>query len=102
VPGVVVIETLPEGIVIETPRYRAFTRLAEQVAAAGGDFVEIAGNDDILFTIITPDPAREGAIHSFARQGNPGYRHLLLVPVAALADTLRALPEGVVEHVHDY
>jgi hypothetical protein len=101
-PGVVVIETLPVGIVIETPRYRAFTRLAEQIAAAGGDFVEIAGNDDILFTIITPDPAREGAIHSFARQGNPGYRHLMLVPVAGLADTLRALPVGVVEHVHDY
>jgi hypothetical protein len=101
-PGVIVIRTLPEGTVIEAPRYRAFTKLAEAIAAAGGDFVEIAGNDDILFTMISPDPLAEGAIHSFARQGNPGYRHLVLVPVAALAATLRALPEGVLEHVHDY
>lgn len=101
-PGVQVIAVVPEGTVIETPRYRAFTRLAEQIAAAGGDFVEIAGNDDILFTSVTPDPVEAGAIHSFARQGNPGYRHLMLVPVAELADRLRALPTGVLEHVHDY
>lgn len=97
-----VIETLPQGLVIETPRYRAFTRLAGQIAAAGGEFVEIAGNDDILFTTITDQPGAEGAIHSFARQGNPGYRHLVLVPVADLAGVLRALPAGALEHVHDY
>ncbi len=101
-PEVQVIETLPEGIVIETPRYRAFTRLAEQIAAAGGEFVEIAGNDDILFTMINDDPMAEGAIHSFARQGNPGYRHLVLIPVSALADMIRSLPDGALEHVHDY
>ena len=96
------IETLPEGIVIEAPRYRAFTRLAETIAASGGDFVEIAGNDDILFTIITFQPLSEGAIYSFARQGNPGYRHLVLLPVAGLGDALRALPAAALEHIHDY
>lgn len=101
-PDVQVIETLPEGITIEAPRYRVFTRLAEAVAAAGGDFVEIAGNDDILFTMITDQPAAPGAIHSFVRQGNPGYRHLVLVRVADLAATLRDLPAGTVEHIHDY
>lgn len=101
-PEVQVIETLPEGTVIEAPRYRAFTRLAETIAAAGGDFVEIAGNDDILFTMITDQPTAEGAIFSFARQGNPGFRHLVLVPVAGLAATLRSLPPGALEHIHDY
>ncbi len=101
-PEVQVIDTRPEGIVIEAPRYRAFTRLAEVIATAGGSFVEIAGNDDILFTMITDQPAAEGAIHSFSRQGNPGYRHLVLIPVARLADTLRALPAGALEHIHDY
>lgn len=101
-PDVQVIETLTEGVVIEAPRYRAFTRLAEQIAAAGGEFVEIAGNDEILFTMISDDPMAEGAIHSFARQGNPGYRHLVLIPVAALADMIRSLPDGALEHVHDY
>ncbi|TAG22179.1 MAG: hypothetical protein EAZ40_08325 [Rhodobacterales bacterium] len=100
-PDVQVIETLPEGIVIEAPRYRVFTRLAETIAASGGEFVEIAGNDDILFTTITdsPDP---GALHAFPRQGNPGYRNLMLVPVAQLAQTLRTLPLGALEHIHDY
>ena len=101
-PEVQVIETLPEGVVIEAPRYRAFTRLAEEIAAAGGEFVEIAGNDDILFTMISDDPMAEGAIHSFARQGNPGYRHLVLIPVSDLADMIRSLPDGALEHVHDY
>ena len=101
-PEVQVIDTLPEGTVIEAPRYRAFTRLAETIAAAGGSFVVIAGNDDILFTTGTDEPTTEGAIFSFARQGNPGFRHLVLVPVADLADTLRALPPGALEHIHDY
>jgi hypothetical protein len=101
-PDVQVIETRAEGIVIEAPRYRAFTRLAESIAEAEGSFVEIAGNDDILLTMITDQPAAEGAIHSFARQGNPGYRHLVLIPVADLADTLRGLPEVALEHIHDY
>jgi hypothetical protein len=101
-PEVQVIETLPEGTVIEAPRYRAFTRTAETIAAAGGEFVEIAGNDEILLTVITDLPTADGAVHSFARQGNPGHRHLVLVPVSGLAATLRSLPDGALEHIHDY
>ena len=101
-PDVQVIETGPKGTIIKTPRYRAFTRLAETIAASGGSFVEIAGNDDILFTMITDLPKAEGAIHSFAQQGNRDYRHLVLIPVALLADRLRALPKGTLEHIHDY
>ncbi len=101
-PDVSVVATRPEGVEIEAPRYRAFTKLAQFIAAAGGSFTEIAGNDDILFTAISDKPTMAGAIHSFARQGNPGYRHLVLLPVAGLAAALRALPEGALEHIHDY
>ena len=101
-PDVQVIATRPEGVEIEAPRYRAFTRIAEAIAAAGGTFVDIAGNDDIMFTVITDQPDLPGALHSFARQGNPGFRHLVLLPVAGLTPALRDLPPGALEHIHDY
>ena len=97
--GAEVIAQRPEGFEVETPRYRAFTELAVGLAAQGAEFVEIAGNDDILFTAISDAATLPGALHSFARQGNSGYRHLVLIKVADLADALRA---GGVEHVHDY
>lgn len=102
--GVTVIATRPEGVEIETPRYRAFTTLAQALAAEGAEFVEIAGNDDILLTVLTDGPQELGALHRFARQGHGGYRHLLLVKVADLADRLRLYADGPVrvEHIHDY
>lgn len=98
--GVTVIRERPEGVEIETPRYEAFTALARLLAARGAEFVEIAGNDEILATAIAegPDPA---ALAAFPRQGNPGWRLLLLMPVADLAAALRDPARGV-EHVHDY
>jgi hypothetical protein len=100
---VTVIGAQGTGTEIDTPRYRAFTVLARDIAAGGGAFLEIAGNDDILFTLITPDPTYPGALHSFARQGNSGYRHLVMVKVSDLADAIRNLPEAAtLEHIHDY
>jgi hypothetical protein len=101
-PEVAVIADRPEGIEIEAPRYRAFTDLAKTIAAAGGEFVEIAGNDDVLFTLIAKEPDVAGAIHSFPRQGNSGVRNLVLLPVADLAEALRLYPAEAVEHIHDY
>lgn len=101
--GVTVIAARPEGVEIETPRYRALTRLLARMAEMGGGFVEIAGNDDILFTALS-DGAAEGALFSFARQGYGDRRHLFLVRVADLAERLRGLPAAglTLEHVHDY
>ena len=84
VPGVTVIETLPEGVLIETDRYRAFTRILERIATAGGQMVEIAGNDEILFTVTSDAAVMPGALHSFPRQGYGDWRHLVLVPVSEL------------------
>lgn len=102
-PDVAVIATRPEGVEIETPRYRAFTDLAVTLADGGAGFVEIAGNDDILYTVISPEADMAGALHSFARQGNPGYRHLVAVKVGDLAAALRGMGDGAtLEHIHDY
>ena len=103
IPGVKVITTRPEGIEIETPRYQAFTDLAKTLAGQGADFVEIAGNDDILYTAITETADDLAALHRFARQGNLGYRHLMMVKVTALAEALRKADAAVqIEHIHDY
>jgi hypothetical protein len=99
---VTVIGERPEGMEIETPRYRAFTDLARLLAAQGADFVEIAGNDDILATVLAEAPTGDPAVlAALPRQGHPGIRELRLLRVADLAELLR---DGTVavEHVHDY
>ena len=102
--GVSVIAPRDEGIEIETIRYRALTLLMDDLAAKGVDFVEIAGNDDIMLTVLSPDPQLTGALMSLPRQGYGDTRHLLLVKVTNLAEILRTIESGPVrlEHVHDY
>lgn len=103
-PGVTVIATRPEGVEIETPRYRELTRLLLRIAEEGGEFVEIAGNDDILLTAISDGPAHPGAIFTFGLQGSDHYRRLIVAKVPDLAGLLRELPRrgARLEHVHDY
>lgn len=102
--GITVIARRPEGVEIETPRYRALTGLLVEMAANGVNVVEIAGNDDIMLTVLSEDARLEGAQASMARQGNGDYRHLVDVKVTDLAERLRSFErDGLrVEHVHDY
>jgi hypothetical protein len=102
IEGVQVIAPVAGGILVETDRYRVFTQLADRLARAGADFVEIAGNDQILFTAISDRDTAQGAVFSFARQGYDDTRHLILVRVADLAKRLRDLDGLVLEHVHDF
>jgi hypothetical protein len=103
-PGVTVIRNRPEGWEIEVPRYRVLTGLLAQMATSGAGFVEIAGNDDIMLTALSDAPTHPDAIYSFARQGYGDFRHLLMVRVADLAETLRGLAANGLrlEYVHDY
>ncbi|MEL6410997.1 MAG: hypothetical protein AAGK67_16520 [Pseudomonadota bacterium] len=104
--GVNVIGERDEGFEIETPRYRALTNLMAQMASGGVDFVEIAGNDDILFTAISPEADVEDALYSAPRQGYGDNRHLIMVKVDQLAERLRAMQaeDSVMklEHINDY
>jgi hypothetical protein len=99
-----VIAQRQEGVEIDTPRYRILTDLLLQWAKAGGEFVEIAGNDDILITVTSNAPILNGALYSFARQGYEDTRHLILLPVSDLAETLRGYDGQALtlEHIHDY
>ena len=47
--------SIDQGVILTVARYRMFTRTAEGIAAAGGTFTEIAGNDDILVTLLASD-----------------------------------------------
>ncbi|WP_252946854.1 hypothetical protein [Oceanicola sp. 502str15] len=98
--GVELVETRPEGLVLETPRYRALTGLMQEMAGRGVDFVEIAGNDNIMLTALAPAPL-DGALYARTRQGYGDTRSLMLMKVADLAAFLRENGDRV-EHVHDY
>lgn len=102
--GVTVIGSRGAGTEIETPRYRALTSLLAEMADNGADFIEIAGNDDILLTALASQATAQSALMSLPRQGYGDHRHLLLVKVPDLAKVLRGLKaRGLkLEHVHDY
>ena len=100
-----VIGERPEGLEIETTRYRALTELlVQRMSRMDIEIVEIAGNDDIMFTAIGTLPTHPAAIFSFPRQGYGDYRHLFMVKTNDLLATLDDRREGrlVVEHIHDY
>lgn len=93
-----------KGIEVETPRYRALTHILQHLAMTGANFVEIAGNDDVMFTVLSNATELTGSIHSRARQGHQDHRHLVMTKVTALADRLRILQRDGhrLEHIHDY
>jgi hypothetical protein len=104
IPSVTVVAAKSGGIEIETPRYRTLTHILAAIAAAGGDLAEIAGNDDILLTAISPGGDELPALYRFPRQGYGDERLLIEVKVTDLSATLRMLAAGQVrlEHIHDY
>ncbi|NKB26254.1 MAG: hypothetical protein GKR99_01295 [Rhodobacteraceae bacterium] len=104
VEGLQVYGATGAGIVIETPRYRAFTTLARDLAAQGVAFSEIAGNDQIMLTALSDAPDEPGALLSLPRQGRGGYRHLILLPVTDLTGWIARMDGSalILEHIHDY
>ncbi|SIS53299.1 hypothetical protein SAMN05421759_101254 [Roseivivax lentus] len=102
--GVTVIGPNGPGVEIETPRYRALTGLLAELAAEGIEIVEIAGNDDIMLTVLGGAEIGSDTLISIPRQGFGDHRHLLRVKVADLSETLRGLDEAGLrlEHIHDY
>ena len=110
IPDVDVIENIANGIVIETPRYRTYTDIVTNVALSGGDVVEIAGNDEIMVSLLEPDPAAQSPIalgelvSRVSRDGFEGNRVLVTVRTDQLSLFLRVLTgsERTLEHIYDY
>ncbi|HEX8061811.1 MAG TPA: hypothetical protein VF535_01205 [Allosphingosinicella sp.] len=95
--------------VVEVPRYAQLTDILGKFAASGIDPVEIAGNDDIFLTMLSPaaapPPAGAPVLLSLPIDERPGWRRLgLSTKVDRLGPLLRAIRAGggEVEHVYDY
>ena len=109
VDGVTVIGERAGGVEIETPRYAAFTRILSNIARRGGTIREIAGNDEIMASILVRDGAsvdsRIGTVLlRMPREGFPGERLLVNVrlrDLRALLTTYRVGDPGL-EHLFDY
>jgi hypothetical protein len=110
IKGVTIIQTQTQGTLIETPRYAAFTDILKEIAMAGGTVVEIAGNDDVMVTVIAPIETQFQTltgvqlIKAVLRDGYGSKRMLLDVRMSELAPLIRTLSTGEVqlEHVYDY
>ncbi len=109
-PEVDVVTAAQDQVVIETPRYRRFTHILQKIAADGGQVVEIAGNDDIMLSVIAapgtgPLTLKHGTrISTVGRDGYDDSRILVGVKVKDLAPLLRELQtnDQALEHIYDY
>ena len=113
-PRIKIVSTSPGAgaAVIQTPRYREFTDIMRGLAQRNRTFVEIAGNQRILVTIIARNPDFAIALSDQATmllsvpiQTHPGWRRLGVdVKVPLLLEFIRSLPgQGAeLEHVYDY
>ena len=98
------------AVLVQTPRYQAFTEILRTLGRQQVQVLEIAGNTRILVTVIAPEAKRlqtTGAREIFALpiQSRPGWRRLGLdTEVPALTALIESL-EGqgaAFEHAYDY
>jgi hypothetical protein len=102
----------PHSYLVTIPRYQEFTDLGMKLAQRDIHFVQIAGNDEIMLTLVAPQswrldlPAGEASLlftEKFLTQ--PGVlRFALECPVRSLHSVLnQVVSQGIkVEHIYDY
>lgn len=110
-PGLNVMQQLGNAVqLVELPRYEAFTNVVTLLARQKIEFIEIAGNDDILITAIAPSDW-SGEVESgdvlFAMPilTAPGQQRFgIRVAVSSLSEIINDLEsQGIkIEHVYDY
>ena len=99
-----------ESQIVKMPRYQAFTEIVPALARQGVRFIQIAGNDDILVTVLAPRQwhfhhASGEELFSMDILTQPRLKRVgLRVFVASLHTVIPYLDrEGVnIEHVYDY
>jgi len=110
-PRVKVLQDFGDGhLAMTAPRWGGFTEVVPQLATAGAEFVEINGNDEIVFT--TVEDADSDATPAFARllfnslviSPTGKKRSVYVVPVADLSHALNSLAAQDVqlEHIFDF
>lgn len=110
-PVTVVTRTKREAFIVQLPRYEAFTPAALATAEGGAQFIDIAGNDEILATVLAPRGLRTDALRaSRALVSQPlpidATRSRIALRIA-VNDLRRATVElraagATVEHLYDY
>lgn len=109
VEGVEIIEDLGDGnILIGVPRYEPFSAAVPALVEHGVEFVEIAGNDTLLLTLIAPedwDDARlwGSVIHEWPILTEPGKKRVAVeVAVGRLHEVLPKFASIQIDHIYDY
>ncbi|HLW54244.1 MAG TPA: hypothetical protein VKW06_15515 [Candidatus Angelobacter sp.] len=100
----------PRSFIVDIPRYQEFTPLAVELAGHDVRFVEIAGDAQILLSVLAPDswkPDRTGAQQLFSTPVliAPGRRRVVVnCEINSLHSILSAYrKDGVqIEHLYDY
>lgn len=110
-PEVAVVEQLDGGqTLVGLPRYEGFTQTVPKLAGRGVEFVEIAGNQHIMITVIAPRDWSYNlevgeTLFALNVMTQPNLQRMAIrVPVSSLHTVLAALEaEGVaLEHLYDY
>jgi hypothetical protein len=110
-PRIKPIRTLtPQWQLVQSPRYKDLTEVLQSLLDQGYGLAEIAGNHDILITVIAPDAAKldvKDTTELFSQEldARPGFRRAgLKARIDRLVDINRDLKaKGVsIEHFYDY
>jgi len=110
-PRVAILKDFGDGdLVISAPRWGGFTEIVPRLAAAGVSFVEINGNDEIVFTTVEPEASTAMPEHA-----RPLFESLVISPenrkrtayvvrIEHLADALQSLAPNDIElgHIFDF
>jgi len=108
----VVKQIAPQTFIVNIPRYQEFTDRAIELAKRDVHFVQVAGNDEIMITIVAPKnwaydlPASDGSL-LFTENvlTHPDVKRIALeCPVRSLHSVLNNLgARGIkIEHIYDY
>jgi hypothetical protein len=99
-----------EWQLVQTPRYKDFTQIIQSLLDQGYGVAEIAGNQEILITVIAPKSATLDVkdtteLFSLDLDARPGFRRAgLRARIERLADISRDLKAkgASIEHFYDY
>lgn len=100
----------PQWQLVQIPRYKDFTEIVQALLDRGISIAEIAGNREIMVTVIAPRDARldvKDAVQLFSLDldARPGFRRAgLKARIDRLVDINRELKTrgAVIEHFYDY
>jgi hypothetical protein len=100
----------PQWQLVQAPRYKDLTEILQSLLDRGFGIAEIAGNHDILITVIAPDAAKlnikdTAELFSLELDARPGFRRAgLKASIDRLVEINRDLKArgASIEHFYDY